>query len=138
MLWPPGEERALSDRMAPMDALFLLTEADGVNHMHVGGFATVQGVAPTHDDAVAHVSGKLPLIPRYRQVMRASPMRIARPVWVDAQNFAIDEHVRRAELPSADRAALRAFLSELISEPLDRSRPLWELWVIDNVEKDQW
>jgi diacylglycerol O-acyltransferase len=124
--------------MAPMDSLFLLTEDDGVNHMHVGGFATVQGTAPTHENAVAHVNGKLPLIPRYRQVVRASPLRIARPVWVDAQNFVIDEHVRRAVLPSADRTALRAFLSGLISEPLDRSRPLWQLWVIDNVDADQW
>jgi WS/DGAT/MGAT family acyltransferase len=126
------------DRMSPLDTYFVLTEGDGVNHMHVGGFATVRGTAPGPDRMLAHVAGKLPLIPRYRQVLQTVPLQLARPTWVDAQHFDLRQHVRFATLPTPGRAALRAFLADLLSERLDRSRPLWELWVVDGFGADEW
>lgn len=128
----------VTERMSPLDAYFVLTENDGVNHMHVGGFAIVSGKTPGEEQMLAHVAGKLPLIPRYRQVMHPVPLHIARPVWADAHHFDLRQHVRHTVLATPGHDSLRACLSDLISERLDRHRPLWELWVIGNVGPGQW
>jgi diacylglycerol O-acyltransferase len=126
------------DRMQALDAFFIYTEGKDTAHMHVGGFAKVRGKTPTYEEMLAHVAGKLPLIPRYRQVVHTVPMHLGRPVWTDAPEFHLEQHVRHTVLPEPTRAALRAFMADSISGRLDRSRPLWELWLIDGVGRDEW
>jgi diacylglycerol O-acyltransferase len=128
----------VTERMHPLDAFFVFTETNGATHMHVGGFATVQGRAPGLEDVLAHVAGKLPLIPRYRQVVHTVPLHLGRPVWADAQDFDLSRHVHRVRLPHPTREALRDFMADQISRRLDRTRPLWELWVVDGVGPDEW
>lgn len=129
----------MADRMSPMDAYFVLAEADGVNLMHVGGVATVRGGAPSHDEALKDIAGKLTRVSRrYRQVIRAVPFQLARPVWHDAEEIDLGEHVRYGKLPSPDRSSLRTFVADVMSEQLDRGRPLWQVWVIDGVGPDEW
>jgi diacylglycerol O-acyltransferase / wax synthase len=99
------------DRMKSLDAFFVFTEAHSTAHMHFGGFAMVRGTTPTREAMLAHVAGKLPLIPRYRQVVRTVPLNLGRPVWADAADFDLTRHVRRVVLPSPTRAALREFMA---------------------------
>ena len=73
-------------------------------------------------------------MPRYRQLDRFVPGRLARPVWVDDDNFDLTYHVRRSALPKPGTdAALDELIGRLISRPLDRRRPLWEMYVIEGL-----
>ena len=129
---------AAADRMSSLDAFFFYTEEDGVNHMHVGGFALVEGTAPTANEVAQALLPKLDRIPRYRQIAQPVPLHLGRPVWVDASQFDVIRHVRSTVLPESTRAALRTELETFISQPLERTRPLWELLLIDAVDADHW
>jgi len=88
------------DRMSTLDAFFLYTEEDGVNLMHVGGLAILDGPCPSYEELYRSVAGKLPHLPRYRQLPRTVPFAIGRPVWVDDEAFELGYHLRHAVLPS--------------------------------------
>ena len=82
---------------------------------------------------------KLPLVPRYRQVVRTVPFDLGRPVWVDDPHFNIDYHIRHTALPRpGDEEQLRRLVGRLMSQELDRARPLWEGWVVEGLEDDKW
>ena len=127
------------DRMSPVDSYFLYAEDDGVNHMHLGGFAVVEGPPVDHDLLRTMIESKLDLIPRYRDVVAFVPLHLGRPVWVDDPHFDIDFHVRRTALPGrGGEDELRALIERVMAQRLDRSRPLWELWIVENVESENW
>ena len=106
----------MADRMSPMDAYFVMAEADGVNIMHVGGFAEVEGDAPTLDETISAFVAKLPLVSRrYRQVMRPAPLWLSRPEWVDVAELDLTQHIRRFRLPSPGREELQTFISDVMS-----------------------
>ena len=126
------------DRMSPLDATFLHIEGE-VNHMHIGSVAIFDGPPPAHDDVLAMIRGKLPLVPRYRQKVRMVPFDLGRPVWVDDEHFHIDYHVRHTALPKPGGAEqLRNLVGRVMSQQLDRSRPLWQVWVVEGLEDDRW
>jgi len=126
------------DRMSPLDATFLHIE-DGVNHMHIASCARFAGPAPAYEDLVELFRGKLPLVPRYRQKVRFVPGGIGRPVWVDDPHFRIDYHIRHTALPPpGDDDALRALMGRLMSQQLDRNRPLWETWMVEGLADGNW
>jgi diacylglycerol O-acyltransferase / wax synthase len=128
----------MPDRLSPLDASFLTIE-DGVSHMHIGSVAIFEGPAPRHEEVQRMVAGKLPLVPRYRQVVRTVPAGLGLPVWVDDPHFNIEYHVRRTALPApGGEAELRRLVGRLMSQPLDRAKPLWEIWVTENLEQDSW
>jgi hypothetical protein len=87
------------DRLSPLDSSFLHLE-DRVSHMHIGSIAMFEGPEPPFEDFVSMVQGKLPLVPRYRQVVRDVPLELGRPVWVDDPDFNIDYHIRHTALPA--------------------------------------
>jgi WS/DGAT/MGAT family acyltransferase len=121
--------------MSPLDASFLHME-DDVSHMHIGSVALFEGPSPGYDAFVAMVAGKLPLVPRYRQVVRSVPLDLGRPVWVDDPHFNITYHIRHTALPAPGGVAeLRNLVGRVMSLPLDRSKPLWEIWVVENLEE---
>ena len=126
------------DRMSSLDAFFYFTEEDGVNHMHVGGFALVAGKAPSTKAVANALRAKLDQIPRYRQVAQSVPLHLGRPVWVDATEMDVAQHVRAARLSEPGHDALVSELEAFISTRLERSRPLWEILIIAGVAADQW
>jgi diacylglycerol O-acyltransferase len=126
------------DRLGPLDALFLNAE-DGITHLHIASCAVFAGPPPSFDDVVALIASKLPLLPRYRQRLRAVPGGLAHPVWVDDAGFNLDYHVRHSALPApGGEAELEHLMGRLMSQELDRARPLWEAWMIDGLSDDRW
>ena len=130
--------RIAIERMSSLDSYFYFAEGDGVNHMHVGGFALVEGRAPTQAVVAAHLEAKTARIPRYRQIAKTVPLHLGRPYWVDAPTFDIDEHVSVVRLARPGLDAFTAELGSFISKPLDRSIPLWEIRVVAGVGPDEW
>ena len=85
------------------------------------------------------IAAKLHLIPRYRQRVRSVPFELGRPVWVDDPHFNLDYHVRHTALPApGDDAAFCRLMGRIMSQPLDRDRPLWETWLVEGLEGGRW
>ncbi len=108
----------------------------GPIHVHVGATIVVKGKPPGLDELVAHVESRLGLIPRFRQrIKSAGTMAINNPVWADDPRFDIRRHVRRLALPSpGGPAELRELVGWVMSEPLDLTRPLWQLFLVEGLE----
>ena len=126
------------DRMNALDASFLDVE-DSVSHMHIGTVGIFEGPSPAYDELRSMVLGKLALIPRYRQVVRFVPFRVGRTVWVDDPHFELDYHLRRTGLPQpgGDRE-LRLLVGRVMSQQLDRAKPLWEMWIVEGLDEGRW
>src|SRR4051794_18708752 len=125
-------------RMSPLDASFLHLE-DNVTQLHIGSVAIFEGPPPPVDEMLAMVEGKLSLVPRYRQVVRFVPLAMGRPVWVDDPHFNIEYHVRRTALPApGGEQELRNLVGRVMSQQLDRAKPLWEMWVAEGLEEGRW
>ncbi|HMK63750.1 MAG TPA: wax ester/triacylglycerol synthase domain-containing protein, partial [Acidimicrobiales bacterium] len=126
------------NRLSPLDASFLHAE-DHVSHMHIGSIAVFEGPPPAFDQVLAMVRGKLALVPRYRQVVRAVPFDLGRPVWADDAHFALDYHVRHSALPApGNEAVLKTLVGRIMGQQLDRSKPLWEIWVVEGLTGNRW
>ena len=126
------------NRMSPLDASFLHVE-DDVNHMHIGSVGVFEGPPPSYQDFVRMTAGKLPLVPRYRQKVRSVPLDIGRPLWVDDPHFNIGYHVRHTALPAPGGTdELRNLVGRIMSQQLDRSKPLWEMWMVEGLEEGYW
>jgi diacylglycerol O-acyltransferase len=126
------------DRLSPIDTGFLDAE-DDVNQMSIGAVLILEGPTPPFARLREMVNGKLGQVPRYRQIVRRVPFDAARPVWVDDPGFDIDYHLHHVALPEpGDTAELRTLTADVMSRPLDRSRPLWELVMVEGLEEDRW
>jgi diacylglycerol O-acyltransferase len=126
------------DTMSPLDASFLHIE-DAVSHMHIASVAIFAGPAPAYEDVVAMVRGKLPLVPRYRQVVRFVPLQLGRPVWVDDPHFNLEYHIRHTALPPpGTEEDLRRLVGRVMAQQLDRTKPLWEMWTVEGLEDGHW
>ncbi|MFZ0171621.1 MAG: wax ester/triacylglycerol synthase family O-acyltransferase [Acidimicrobiales bacterium] len=126
------------ERLGPLDASFLFLE-DGITHMHIASCAVFAGPPPDYEEVVAAMSAKLGQVPRYRQVVRFVPFELARPVWADDPHFNLEYHVRHTALPApGGPAELRHLMGRIMSQELDRRRPLWEAWIIEGLEGDRW
>ena len=126
------------DRMSPQDATFLYVE-DANNPMHVGSVLILEGPPPKYGDVVRMVARKLHMVPRYRQKVRLPPMQLGRPVWVDDPHFQILYHIRRTAVPRpGGEEELRNLAGRVLAQQLDRSKPLWELWIVEGLKDDQW
>lgn len=114
------------ERMSVLDATFLHVE-DGITHMHIGSMARFEGPMPPFAAMSELVERKLPRLSRYRQRVRFVPGGLGRPVWVDDPHFNLRYHLRHTALPNpGDAQAVRNLMGRLMSQPLDRHRPLWE------------
>jgi diacylglycerol O-acyltransferase / wax synthase len=122
------------DRLSAIDASFLHQERES-SHMHVGAVAIFDGPPPKPDEFKQHLLGRLHLVPRYRQKLAFPPVQLGRPFWVDDPRFNIDYHVRFTALPRPGGVVqLRQLAGRLFSQRLDRSKPLWELWIAEGME----
>lgn len=108
----------------------------GPIHVHVGGTAIFSGDPPAIDELRAHVDRRLNLIPRFRRRVRHVPGRVTRPVWEDDPDFDLARHVRHLALPRpGSDEQLRELVGQIMSEPLDQSRPLWQIYLIEGLER---
>ena len=126
-----------SDRLTGLDASFLHLERDGA-HMHVAATMIFDGPPPDFEEFKEHLRSRLHLVPRFRQKLRSVPLDQGRPVWVDDPHLNLDYHVRHTALPApGDEEQLRTFAARAFSQRLDRSKPLWEMWVVDGLSDDR-
>ncbi len=125
------------DRLTSIDAGFLHQE-DGGAHMHIGGLGVFTGPAPTGEQFRDHIASRLPLVPRYRQKLVEMPFGTGRPVWVEDAGFRIGYHVRHTALPTpGSDEQLLTLASRIVSQRLDRTKPLWELWLVEGLSDDR-
>lgn len=126
------------ERMSTLDAEFLHLE-DGIAHMHIGAVCLFADPPPSFDEIAAMVVAKLHLVPRYRQRVRPVPFELGRPVWVDDPHFNLAYHLRHTALPTpGDDTAFCRLIGRIMSQPLDRERPLWEKWLVEGLEGGRW
>jgi WS/DGAT/MGAT family acyltransferase len=122
------------DRLTGLDTSFLHLERD-VAHMHVAACAVLEGPPPDYSELVEEISSRLHLVPRYRQRLATVPFGQGRPVWVDDPYFQLTFHVRHTALPRpGGDAELKRLAGRIFSQSLDRSRPLWEMWLVEGLE----
>jgi len=126
--------------LSPLDASFLDAE-DGDRHasLAIASIAVADGPAPAQAEIAETIRGRLPLVPRYRQKVRRVPFNLGRPVWVDDPDFDLDFHLRRTALTApGDDAALARLVGRVMTQRLDRDRPMWEDWVIEGLPGGRW
>jgi WS/DGAT/MGAT family acyltransferase len=126
------------DRLTALDTTFLHLEDHSTAHMHVASVMVFDGEAPSPDELVDHVVNRLHLVPRYRQRLASVPFDQGRPVWADDPHFNPRYHIRHTALPRpADDEALKRLAGRLFSQRLDRSKPLWEIWLVQNMSGER-
>jgi len=128
------------DRLSPQDRTFL--DLEGPNHHQHIAATVILDMGPLRradggvdvDRVRAHVASRLHRLPRYRQRLAWIPLE-GHPVWVDDPHFQVEYHVRHTALPRpGDERQLKRLSGRILSQPLDRARPLWELWVVEGLE----
>ncbi|MCA1189480.1 MULTISPECIES: wax ester/triacylglycerol synthase family O-acyltransferase [unclassified Saccharopolyspora] len=129
----------MPDRLSALDASFLYLE-DHTTPMHVGGVAVFRRPRSgfEYDHVLSMIDRRLAMVPRYRQKVRQLPGKLARPVWVDDQDFDITYHVRRSALPKPGKdEQLHELVARLMSRKLDPERPLWELYLVEGLSRSR-
>jgi len=135
--------RSRYQRLAQIDNSFLVYE-DDTTAMHVASTQILEA-APLRgsdgnidvDRIVDYVVSRLHRIPRYRQRLMRTPLQ-GHPVWVDDANFNVRYHVRHTALPRpGDERQLKRLAGRVFSQPLDREKPLWELWLVEGLDEDR-
>jgi diacylglycerol O-acyltransferase / wax synthase len=125
---------ATKDRLTALDTTFLHLEESSPAHMHVGSVMAFEGPAPPYDEFLEHVRSRLHLVPRYRQRLASVPFGQGRPVWVDDPHFNPAYHLRHTALPApGSDEELKRLAGRLFSQRLDRSKPLWEVWMAEGL-----
>jgi diacylglycerol O-acyltransferase len=121
------------DRLSAVDAGFLAQES-ATTHMHIGALALFEGDPPPLQEVLDHIESRLHLVPRYRQKLAIPPLETGRPLWVDDPTFNLGYHVRHSALPApGSEEQLLNLCARVFSQRLDRSKPLWELWLVEGV-----
>ena len=135
----------VSDRLSSLDASLLYLE-EPTTVMHVGNVMVFdepggQGSSDPpfdYEELVGLISARIAHLPRYRQKVREVPGRLANPIWVDDESFDITYHVRQAALPKPGTdEQLEEFVARIQQRPLDRSHPLWEVYLVEGLEHDR-
>jgi WS/DGAT/MGAT family acyltransferase len=127
-----------TQRLTPLDAAFLRME-DSHTSLHIASIAIFDGPPPTYLEIATLFEAKLPALPRYRQKIQEAALWLSAPVWVDDPHFLLSNHLRHSAVPRpGDREQLNDLVGRLMSQRLDRSRPLWESWLIEGLEDDHW
>jgi WS/DGAT/MGAT family acyltransferase len=122
------------DRLTAIDASFLHQEGP-VSHMHIGALVIAEGPPPKYDDLLDSVRRRLHMVPRYRQRLVFPPASSGRPLWTDDTDFNVEYHVRHTALPSpGSHEQLMNLCGRVFSQQLDRSKPLWEMWLMEGLD----
>ncbi len=127
------------ERLSFLDSSFLALESR-TTHMHVGAITLFEPFSEDASGAVdidlvrRFIEARLHLVPRYRQRLAYIPVERA-PVWIDDEHFSIDYHVRHTSLPRPGTSEqLDRLAGRIMSQQLDRQKPLWELWIVEGLD----
>jgi len=128
------------ERLTPLADAFLEAEdADENASLAIGSLAVFEGPAPTFDEVVEAIGGRLPLIPRYRQKLRPVPLSLAAPAWVDDPDFDIHHHLTELAVPApGGREEVAELMSRLMSTRMDRDHPLWDYSFWTGLPEGRW
>jgi WS/DGAT/MGAT family acyltransferase len=128
------------DRLKPMDAQFIDAEdQDQHASFAIAAIAIFESPAPSYEEFLLAIEGRLPLVPIYRRKLRTVPFRLGPPVWVDDPDFDLRYHVRHTGLPSpGNDEQLGRLIGRVMGQRLDRDYPLWEYWLVTGLADDQW
>ena len=127
-------------RLSTLDAGFLEAE-DSDRHVSlaVGAVSVLAGPMPDYDAVVAGIAERILAVPRFRQVLRAYPLDLGAPEWVEDPGFDLAHHIHHAALPPpGDDTELYRFAAEAMEPRLDRDRPLWQCWIIEGLADGRW
>lgn len=127
------------ERLAGIDAAFLYVETE-TTHMHVVGTIVLdEGDVPFDFDRLRRlIASRLHRIPQFRRRMVHVPLRLGHPVWIDDPTFRLDAHLHRIGVPRpGSMRELAGFVGHLASIPLDRKRPLWDIWAVEGLRGGQ-
>ena len=125
------------DRLTAVDASFLTNETSA-SHMHVGAILIFEGPPPRYVDLVEHVRGRLTWCRASARSWSCRRWRPGRPLWADDVNFNLTYHIRHTALPEpGGEEQLKRLAGRVFSQQLDRSKPLWELWLVQGLERDR-
>src|SRR4051794_21952638 len=122
-------------RLGGLDSAFLYFETPTM-HMHVGGLMLVDPSTMSKPYSFAamrdYIGERLPLVPAFRRKLATVPLNLSRPYWVEDQDFDLDYHLHRIAVPApAGDKETADVVADILSRPMDRARPLWEMWVVE-------
>ena len=129
----------MADRLSSLDTSFLHLE-EAATPMHVGSVMVFD--APSggfdYESLVTLISQRIAHVPRYRQRIKTVPGGLANPVWVDDTHFDMSYHVRRSALPRpGSDEQLEELVARIQPRPLDRSRPMWEVYLVEGLAENR-
>ncbi len=126
------------ERLTAEDRTFFALENE-YSAMHNVTVAVFEGPEPDFDAIAERVAERVPLVPRFRQRVLSVPFDFDKPVWVDDPHFSLSYHVRHTGLPArGGRDALDNLVGRILSQRLDRGKPLWEIWVVSGLQRKRW
>jgi WS/DGAT/MGAT family acyltransferase len=122
-------------RLGGLDSAFLYFETPTM-HMHVGGLMLIDPSTKSKPysfaDTFAYIESRLPLVPAFRRKLATVPLNLARPYWVEDPDFDLAYHLHRIAVPApAGDKETADVVAEILSRPMDRTRPLWEMWIVE-------
>jgi WS/DGAT/MGAT family acyltransferase len=121
-------------RLTATDASFVVQER-GPSHMHIGGVMIFEGPPPPYKAFLQHIEARLGLVPRYRQRLLLPRFEMGRPLWIDDTRFKLTYHVRHTALPPPGSIEqLQSLTARVFSQRLDRSKSLWEFYLVEGLE----
>ncbi len=128
------------ERLSPLSAAFLsLEDADPAASLAIGSVVVFDGPAPSYEEWLSTVQGRLPLVPRYRQKLRTVPFDVAAPGWVDDPHFDLRWHLRHTAVPRpGGPEQVGRLVGRVMTQRMDRGRPLWENWLCEGLEGGRW
>lgn len=140
-MYPRSDKKGgnVAERLSVLDASFLYLEKPSV-HMHVAGLAILDPSSRPDgrlgfQDLADLIGRRIHLVPRFRQKVVAPVLGLGRPAWVDDPAFDVTFHLRREALPPpGGQRELTDFVQRVHSSPLDRTKPLWELYLVEGLE----
>jgi diacylglycerol O-acyltransferase len=128
------------EHMTPLDAAFLDAEDEEPDiSMAIASISIFEGACPSLAEITELITGVLPRVPRYRQVVRRLPFDLNTPIWIDDQHFDLGHHLQHTALPApGGDAELRHLMARVMSQRLSRERPLWEVWLVEGLAGGRW
>ena len=130
----------MTQHLSPLDAAFLELEDSEPNvSLAIAAIAILEGPAPAEDEFLDSVANRMFAVPHARERVHTTALDLSAPTWIDDTNFDLGHHLRRTALPApGDDDALSRLVGRVMTQRLDRSRPMWECWVIEGLEHDRW
>jgi WS/DGAT/MGAT family acyltransferase len=124
----------------PLDAQFVDAEdEDRQTSFAIASIAVFEGPAPSYEEFLRAIAGRLPLVPLYRRKLRTVPFRLGPPVWVEDPNFDLRYHIRQVALPApGGDEQLGELMARVMAQRLDRDYPLWEYWLAEGLGEGRW